>query len=250
MNVQNHIIRQMSFLFLGMSYVIATHGSSPWAAAFKRGAREAGVGLASSVADTALLDAQVAVQGELGDDTFEYQLEQCQNLAGVGGLDSQDYQRQCGNLPQMCQQMAYRRPGQPLPPYCMMVLGPMLMQAPMPGPWGTPGPPPYISVGPPQAMAAPIGSIGFVSGMPGVGMMPSPGGMMGPGAYMNGYGMNGYGGYSGAGGGGVSDLGTSKYWEGFAGSQLMNTLSGARRHAAHVTNQPYASTEDDDEDEE
>lgn len=61
------------------------------------------------------------------------QLDYCRNIAAVpGGVNTLEYQRQCGNMTFVCQQVRLSNPQASMDPYCATVSG----MGQMMGPWG------------------------------------------------------------------------------------------------------------------
>ena len=61
------------------------------------------------------------------------QLDYCRNIAAIpGGVSTYEYQRNCGNMTFVCQQVALSNPQASMDPYCATVSG----MGQMTGPWG------------------------------------------------------------------------------------------------------------------
>lgn len=252
--------------------VQAQHGG--WASSFAQGAGAIARGVAGQAANMGIYKVRGELQGAAGSDMLMAQLQQCEILTTQGTVTPYEYQQQCGSLPQLCQEVALQ--GHSLPPFCMTVLAPFAMQMPAPGPTGMPPPPFYLGIGFPQAMPAPIGAVGFAPGVMGnmsygngmygggygMGMMPSPGGMMSPGMMspMGGYGGGMYGGSMGYGGmyggyGGGSNMDARSWMEGTAAILADSALGNVQQQIAYGNNprarrpsQEEAPAEEDEDD--
>jgi hypothetical protein len=227
--------KKIILTYLFPAIIICTSSQASWLSSAASALKSAGASVVNTVGDAAS-GAVHAVENVAGAAASvglgaSAQLSYCRQIASVpGGVNTAEYQAQCGNMAFVCQQLRMTNPQVAVDPYCATVSGMGQMMGPwggatstfMPGintaatpantdpnkvGWSTPAPPPYgFTMGMGAYGVSPMNASGVgallatsvISRL--FGSSSGPGGMYGGGFGGGGYGGGGMYGQPSAGG--------------------------------------------------